>query len=596
MATVKFRHLIDMAIGSPEPGHVNFYALHCLLSCIAEKLNLLDDPIVYSKYETLIICSPSAKASNDLKKIFSCGVRTEGGSDPNDPNEHDSKSKESVAEADPPPIDLTVEQEEAQDGHVVTDIDAEAQITQPTGTENVNENAEVIQSNNSETPSIISNKNVEEIGTNVETNDQFIQHSTNSEISKWEILENRLGRFDNLIDGVMIMKNQLLLAIEQQLLLTFLTLTKKPDTHKVRQLLETTQALRIARKQNINIDSTQQVDTPETQSLEWRLSELELGEGATEQDILEVQSSCTRGSEPSTKSNHPSQHDLEGCLCYSPGKILDQLLELKGDFCILTNNVNEVTARLVQQERQQTFVLIQELQEHMRDVKLNINNIKEELERADIRLKNNTLNIENVKRSIDSLIEEKVNKAELEIMLADKVDYNQLQRKVSLDQLLEVQCRIDKRFCEAFKQIKDNDKKLEDTAETLRQTLGFASIEGVLLNFKQTIESEILALREMLQKYMDSTNDDCAAAGGRVKVLQDLACLSCDTTCVMRTMEKTKVAKLPNAHASQSLSPVITYELGAIRKNGFTQARHAGGPHTTSTARERVEKVLLSGK
>lgn len=64
MAVVKFRQLIDMAIGSPESGHVNFYALHCLLSCIAEKLNIIDETIDYSKYEAMTLSYPSAKGSH----------------------------------------------------------------------------------------------------------------------------------------------------------------------------------------------------------------------------------------------------------------------------------------------------------------------------------------------------------------------------------------------------------------------------------------------------------------------------------------------------------------------------------------------------
>ncbi|XP_061401457.1 uncharacterized protein LOC133337221 [Musca vetustissima] len=599
MTTVKFRQLIDMAIGSPEPGHVNFYALHCLLNCIAEKLNILDDPIEYSKYETLILCSTSTKASNqDLKKLYNCSFRAEGGSDPTDLNENDLDNNGSVTDVDKASIDVDkasitkLRQDDDQGNQNVDEIGVQGETTP---LEEIVEDPcddETPKMDNTPRASITSNRTEEERHEKEQVKPDIPHYET----SKIEEFENRLAEFENLLDTVAIMRDQLMLATEQQLLLTFLTLSKKPDMQKVHQLLDLTQTLRIAKKENINIKSSQRFDIPDTQSLEWHLSDLQLGDAITEQDILDAQTSCTRAYEPNVTTDHPSQYELEGCLCYSPGKILDQLLQLKGDFCTINNKVNEVTARIVNQERQQTMVLIQELQEQMREAKLDISNLKDQLERSDIRLTNNTLNIENVKRNIDSIIAEKVNKTELDIMLADKVDYNQLQRKVSLDQLLEVQCRIDKRFCEAFKQIKDNDKKLNETAETLRQTLGFASMEGILQTFKQTIESQIWSLRDALQKYVDSTNDEYAAAGARVKVLQDLACLSCDNTCVMRTMEKANVAKLPNAHATQSLSPVITYELGAIRKNGLPQARHAGGPHTTSTAQERVEKVLLSGK
>ena len=48
MTRMKFRELIDTAIGSPDPGHVNFSALHCLLSCIADKLGIGDEDVNFS--------------------------------------------------------------------------------------------------------------------------------------------------------------------------------------------------------------------------------------------------------------------------------------------------------------------------------------------------------------------------------------------------------------------------------------------------------------------------------------------------------------------------------------------------------------------
>lgn len=56
MTAMKFRQLIDMAIGTPEPGHVNFSALHCLLTRIAEKLGITDEIADYYSNETEKVC------------------------------------------------------------------------------------------------------------------------------------------------------------------------------------------------------------------------------------------------------------------------------------------------------------------------------------------------------------------------------------------------------------------------------------------------------------------------------------------------------------------------------------------------------------
>lgn len=73
MATLKIRQLIDMAIGTPDPGHVNFNALHCLLNCFAEKLEITNETIDYSKYEKLVFCSGDKKSGRKLIFFSNCG-------------------------------------------------------------------------------------------------------------------------------------------------------------------------------------------------------------------------------------------------------------------------------------------------------------------------------------------------------------------------------------------------------------------------------------------------------------------------------------------------------------------------------------------
>jgi len=48
--TFTYKELIDVAIGSPESGHVNFYALHVLLTCFAQRLEVLDEVVEQEDY------------------------------------------------------------------------------------------------------------------------------------------------------------------------------------------------------------------------------------------------------------------------------------------------------------------------------------------------------------------------------------------------------------------------------------------------------------------------------------------------------------------------------------------------------------------
>lgn len=68
MAPLKFRQLIDLAIGSPEPGHVNFCALHCLLLSFAEKLNIVDETVDCARYGKWNLMGDVCKAHSDMSK------------------------------------------------------------------------------------------------------------------------------------------------------------------------------------------------------------------------------------------------------------------------------------------------------------------------------------------------------------------------------------------------------------------------------------------------------------------------------------------------------------------------------------------------
>lgn len=448
---------------------------------------------------------------------------------------------------------------------------------------------------------------------------QLLQNHLEDRISKIEMMVKEREIPDSFFKGLPIMKDRLDLTIEQLLLLTYLTLSKTVDVSRVQQLHVMAQSLQKAKRENIFIDSCNCIQIPNIPLLDWNSSDLQLNETHSETDVLKTRSSVLNNGMPSNKD------DLEIHLCYSPDKLLDQLMELKSEVCLLTNKVNEVSARLLEHESQRTLVLIYEIQNQIQDLKSITANLKDQHILIESRLTSNFSSIDNIKRTMEEIIVEKVDKNQIKIEMADKVDYKQLQRKVSLDQMLELQCRIDKRFCEVLRQIADIDKKFTFSIENIRESLGFSAIEGVLKTFKDNIAKDVQSLHNLLKTYIDSTNDDGAAAGARIKVLQDLACLSCNTTCVMRSMEKAKVGKLPCAHASTIISPLITYELGSIRKSGIigyyrkdefphaTNAwlnrqsnalkdikhcvpRHAGGEHTLNNAKDRVQKVMLNKK
>ncbi|KAM7351648.1 uncharacterized protein ACRADG_004420 [Cochliomyia hominivorax] len=538
---MKFHQLIDMSIGFPEPGHVNFSALHCILTCIAEKLGITNETVDYVNVKD--ICDFNKNLKYELVKK----PRMRAGSVPKD---EISENNKSLLESKETPkqengtanVMTTNETLEKQESELPTEVKEAA------GENSFIEALNLLKSNES----IESHKMI--------TSPESHINNLSGRISQIELTLQKLVISENIFLGLAIMKDQLELVIEQLLLLTFITLGKKRDSQLVLILHSMFQTLREIKGENKYIERSNKFQLPLEPSLDWQYSTLHLNESISENDLLEAHRTSSPPEEVSP------QDELGNHVYFSPSKFLDELMALKGEFCLLTNKFNELSSQLLQQENKRTPSLIREIQDQTRDIKLTVINLNETQNRMSVQVTGNMNNIDNIKRNIEELVKEKVNKIQLEIELTKKVDYKQLQGKVSLDQILELQCRMDKKFCNIFQQIKENDKKFSLIVEDLKANLGMAAIDRILKTFKEEIAKDINAVYELLENYMDSTNEKCAAAGARIKVLQDLSCLSCDKGCVMYRMEKSKLAKLPNAYSSNIIGSPTTYKLGSTKK------------------------------
>lgn len=411
------------------------------------------------------------------------------------------------------------------------------------------------------------------------------------------------------------MTGQLKLTMEQLNNVTHLMLDRQPNPQRMKMLRNIARQLRII----MHVADGSQM------SASWSASEdgIEQLEGEEmEEEMMQGESSSSSTSKLTDISKPLEEEmEIEQLLCYSPERMLTELLELKSEFCSLTNKVNQLGAELLKQDAKRLMEMMQEMQMTMRDIRLSTAANSEANQAMQTKLVAAVLQITTLKNSVAHLDEIKIDQADVELLLAEKVDFPQLATKVSLEQLEDYKDRLEKQFCEMRHIINVNEKNVLQIIDDLRMTLGIDSLELTLKDFRELIEKRVALIAEALHKYMEMTNDECAAAAGRVKVMQDLACISCDTPCVMRTVERSKLPRPKNAYASVSLGPLVTYELGQIRKSGimgyyrkdefphstnaWTQGatmapvskcvpRHAGGLHTIHTAEEHMQKVVLS--
>ncbi|XP_064546974.1 fibrous sheath CABYR-binding protein [Drosophila montana] len=638
MMSFTYKDLIDVAIGSPESGHVNFYALHVLLSNFAHKLECLDEAVEQDDYLLANMRLQSSLIGKSSRYRLHAGADddeapTEAAAEPAAAEAAPAEAAPAeaapaeAAQAEASPAEAEVPPEPAAgteaptpapgpSGAVTPALEEADQTAEPQpDLEIVPEPEQHTDLGAASSPGMASRAS-----SRTSKLDRTQPRAEGSVIGSLAKLERRLSKVELMKEQkelefqnfVSLLTGQLKLTMEQLNNVTHLMLDRKPSPERMKLLRNIARQLRVLMR----------VEDDEV-SISWSSAEagveMEMEEGEEEEEMAMEESSA-----PTELAKAEEELELDQHLCYGPERMLNELLELKSEFCALTNKVNELAAELMKQDAKRLMEMMQEMQASMREMKLASAGNLEANQGMLTKINTATTQIQTLKNSVAHLDEIKIDKADVELLLAEKVDFPQLATKVSLEQLEEYKERLEKQFCEVRYIINVNEKNVLQIIDGLRMTLGIDSLELSLKEFRDMIEKRVALIAEALHKYMEMTNDDCAAAAGRVKVMQDLACLSCDTPCVMRTMERSKLPRPSSAKASNSIGPIVTYELGQIRKSGimgyyrkdefphstnaWTQGlsgtvpvnkcvpRHAGGLHTIHTADEHMQKVVLSKK
>ncbi|XP_022231996.2 coiled-coil domain-containing protein 96 [Drosophila obscura] len=654
--TFTYKDLIDVAIGTPESGHVNFYALHVLLTNLAQKLDCLDEIVEQDEY----LASNIRMQSSMMTMRSPCSkYRLVGGADAEEapadaaaseapaeeaapppaeeepaaaaPAEEAAAAPEPEPEPEPEPAAAPEPEPEPEPEAAPEEAPAAAAAAEPEAEPEPEPQPEP--EAKPETPAVASEPEVAHAGAEDQVEPPLISRATSrtsqrrshgrldgSLVGNLTRLEKRMSKVEmhkeqanmEMQTFVTTMTGQMKLTMEQLNNVTHLLIDRKPNPDRFKLLRHIARQLRVLMRA-----------ADDEVSISWTSGEAVIEEMEAMEEEMEEETTVSTTPTEAEKPEEEETLDLEQHLCYSPDRMLNELLELKSQFCALTNKTNELAAALLKQDAQHLMDSMQDLQETVREIKLYMATNREATQSMLTQVNANVAQIVQLKKSVTHLDEMKIDKTEVELLLAEKVDFDQLATKVSLEQLEEYKARLEKQFCEVRHIISLNEKNVLQIIDHLRMTLGIDALELGLKDFRELIEKRVAMIAEALQKYMEMTNDDCAAAAGRVKVLQDLACISCDTPCVMRTVERSKVPSLPAAKGSSGLGPLVTYELGQIRKSGimgyyrkdefphcasaWTKGtagapmvkcvpRHAGGLHTTHTADDHMQKVVLSKK
>ncbi|XP_017027044.1 uncharacterized protein C16orf96 homolog [Drosophila kikkawai] len=645
-----YKELIDLAIGSPESGHVNFYALQVLLTCFAQRLAVLDK---------VVEVQSGFLPEKDLEFRLFAGADAEGeepkeqaGEEPAEPVEIPPVEETPVKEE--PAEEVPVKEEPAEEAPVEEAPVDEAPVKEEPAEEAPDEKAPSENPPAEEAPPATAEVKAEDENHPDKTDDEDTQTlptpadtqeteadgarvpqitspgsvvSTRSSHRKMAStidatvitrLEKRvslieMNREKTSMDMELLMnhlKAQLKLTIEQVNNVAHILIDRRRDPKRIK-------IVRLFAKQ---LKALTETGGSREVSVSWSSDELEGGpyeeEGLIEDDILEEDYSML--SQPTPPQ---PEDDLLADMPLGMERMHNDVVYLKSQVCALTNKVNELAAAMVKQDCQIFLGKFEELQRAIQDLHVFQTSTKEITSNTLKILNGAVKQIENLQSSALLLEERKCDRLEMELLMAEKVNFQQLATKVSLQHLEEHKFTLEQMFCEVRHVVSENERNILQIIDNLRMTLGIDAMEVGLKDFRQMIEKRVGMIADALQRYMEMTNDDCAAAAGRVKVLQDLACLSCDSTCLMRTVERQKLPSFPTAKGSVGQAPIVAYDIGQIRGTGVMgyyrkdefpcsphawtkgtsriplpkcNPRHAGGVHTIHTAEEHMQKVVLS--
>ncbi|KAG5314501.1 QRIC2 protein, partial [Acromyrmex insinuator] len=176
---------------------------------------------------------------------------------------------------------------------------------------------------------------------------------------------------------------------------------------------------------------------------------------------------------------------------------------------------------------------------------------------------NKEAHIKTLLEQIEVLKTVKANKEDLEDALADKADTQAVNRKVSHDQFDAACDGLARGLEEAIDKLTKQESIWQQALDEVQNEIATKVDKGELTPLKDFVDEKLKLLQEKL-KIMIEARREIEAAGTK-KLLKDVQCISCDKDVAMRTEEVGKFRTEPFP-CTVSMKPYLTYELDQVRK------------------------------
>lgn len=158
----------------------------------------------------------------------------------------------------------------------------------------------------------------------------------------------------------------------------------------------------------------------------------------------------------------------------------------------------------------------------------------------------------------------KIDREEADELLAEKADYNMVQRKVSNDHFDAAKRELGTGLGEALAQIVELEERFQTELATMRGLLEERTSQADLDRLRELLFGKLTTMQDRMRA-LSVAKREPEAAGTRTKFLRDVQCLSCEQKVVMRREEGATVGRAEPLGAFKSMKPQLTFELDAVR-------------------------------
>ncbi|KAL6257055.1 hypothetical protein P5V15_011990 [Pogonomyrmex californicus] len=184
----------------------------------------------------------------------------------------------------------------------------------------------------------------------------------------------------------------------------------------------------------------------------------------------------------------------------------------------------------------------------------------------------------------------KANKEDLKDALADKADTQTMNKKVSRDQFNAACDDLARGLEEAINKLTKQESIWQQALDNVQNEIATKMDKAEMTPLMDFVHKKLKSLQEKLKIIVEARRE--IEAAGTKKMLRDVQCISCDKDVVMKREEviKYRVGPLP---CTISMKPYLTYELDQVRRQQKRLPYSRNMIQFEAATQEKVKKMKM---